>query len=186
MANKSIIIDGIELRLVPRESTDGSLFYVSGTLHDAVGCRVYPDGKVVWVKATTTTTANSKIKYNANRRQRYLQFKHALGETNLLVSHAVFLAWSENSVIPTSWQIDHLNGITTDNCINNLEAVIASENWRRRSVAFQLKKAGLDVKKMPYRLLHNFYKDDGKLHDRIRVARVIFGDKLNLDKNTQQ
>jgi len=83
-------------------------------------------------------------------------------------------------------QVDHLNSNHADYRADNLQYITQGENLRRRVVGNILRKTGLDVKKMPYKLLRYLYKNDGKLHDRIRVARVIFGDTLNLDKNTKQ
>ena len=83
-------------------------------------------------------------------------------------------------------QIDHLNTNHADYCADNLEYITQAENQRRRSVAFQLKKAGLDVKKMPYKLLRNLYKNDGKLDERIVCVKHLYGDMYNLDKTTKQ
>ena len=120
----SIFIDGIELRLVPRQSTNGSLFYVSGNLANVVGYKLYPDGRLIKANATPTTSANCKRKSNANRKQRYLQFKDVFGfHKNIYASHAVCLAW--NGPRPTEpdgrpFQCHHFNGITSDNRHTNL------------------------------------------------------------------
>ena len=159
MANKSIIINGIELRLVPRQSTDGSLFYVSGTLSDAVGYKLYPDGRQEKVNATPTTCSNCKVKSNANRKQRYLTFHDVFGHhKDILVSHAVYLAWSEQGYIPAGFEIDHLNGITTDNCIHNLEAVSKPENRRRQTCSNKMKAIGLMPKLIFYRNLRGIFR----------------------------
>ena len=83
-------------------------------------------------------------------------------------------------------QIDHLNTNHADYCADNLEYVTAAENYRRKVVGNSLRKAGLDVKKMPYKLLRNLYKDDGKLDERIQWVKHLYGDMYNLDKNTKQ
>jgi len=92
----------------------------------------------------------------------------------------------EVTFIKVYLQIDHLNGNHADYCADNLEYITASENIRRRSVVFQLKKAGLDVKKMPYKLLRNLYKNDGKLDKRIACVKHLYVDMYNLDKTTKQ
>ena len=109
------------LKPVPIEHPSGRKLYVS---KDGTEARVvYLTGKSRIEKANTTTWANSSVKSNANRKQRYLMFKHAWG-TNLgiLVSHAVYLAWS-GKTIPPDHQIHHLTGIVTDNCLDNLLCV---------------------------------------------------------------
>ncbi len=109
------------LHLVPIEHPSGRKLYVS---NDGKEARVvYPSGRSREEKANTTTWANSSVKSNANRKQRYLMFKHAWG-TNLgiLVSRAVYLAWS-GKPIPPYHQIHHLNGIVIDNNIDNLLCV---------------------------------------------------------------
>ena len=84
-------------------------------------------------------------------------------------------------------QIDHLNGDHGDYSPDNLEYITATENIRRRyKVSEPLKAAGLDPKKMPYKLLRNFFKQDGMLNERIRLVRLFFGDMFNLDKQTKQ
>ena len=158
MANKSIIIDGTELRHVPRESTDGSRFYVSGNQSDVVGCKFYPDGRLVKVNATPTTYASSKDRHNSNRKQRYLYFYDVFGHhKGILASHAVYIAWSEAGHIPEGWEVDHLNGITTDNCILNLEAVPKPENRRRQKISNKLKAIGLQPKWLYHSILRGLY-----------------------------
>lgn len=108
--------------------------------------------------ATPTTTANCKLKSDANRAQRYLTFRHVLGEgKHILASHAVYLAWSEAGYIPEGWEIDHLNGITTDNCIHNLEAVSKPENRRRAGLMRRMRKIGLQPKWLYYGILRGLY-----------------------------
>ena len=155
---QSIIIDGIELRFVPRESTDGSRFYVSGNQSDVVGCKFYPDGRLEKVNATPTTCANCKIKSDANRKQRYLTFHDVFGHhKDILVSRAVYLAWSKEGAIPEGYEIDHLNGITTDNCILNLEVVPKPENRRRQKISNKLKAIGVQPKWLYHSILRGLY-----------------------------
>lgn len=126
--NDFINFNGTLLRRIPHVPDNSDQFYVSSD--GEIGLRVAPDGVQTVVNATPTTCANSKILSNANRKQRYLQFKHAFGEDkHILVSHAVYLAWSGQR-IPLYHQIHHLNGIVTDNYIDNLLCVLISEHYR--------------------------------------------------------
>ena len=130
--------DGVEVRLVPRLSSDGRTFYVSrdGTK----GCNVMPNGSIKNCNATPTTCPNSK--FDGGRKQHYLQFKDALGShVNILVSHAVYLAWS-GKPIPPGHQIHHLNGIVTDNRIENLICLSIPEHRRYDAVQRSLRMAG--------------------------------------------
>ena len=117
-----------EVRVVPREGKNGIRLFVS---RDAqVAYKILRNGMKISVRGTSTTTRNSKVQYNARRKQRYLKFAHALGnDQHILVSHAVHLAWV--GPIPDGYVVDHLNGITTDNRADNLEAITPKENVRR-------------------------------------------------------
>lgn len=92
----------------------------------------------------------------------------------------------EVTFIKVYLQIDHLNTNHADYCADNLEYITQRENYRRRDVGYKLRKAGLDVKKMPYKLLRNLYKNDGKPEKRIVCVKHLYGDMFNLDKNAKQ
>ena len=59
-------------------------------------------------------------------------------DQNILVSHAVYLAWV--GPIPEGYVVDHLNGVTTDNRAENLEAITPKENVRRVPYLHALRK----------------------------------------------
>ena len=91
----TILFEDTTLRLVPHYPDNGYRFYVS----------------------------NCKVQSNANRKQRYLQFTDIWGHhKHILVSRAVYLAWS-GQPIPPNHQIHHLTGIVTDNRFDNLLCV---------------------------------------------------------------
>ena len=136
------IIDynGIPLHLVPHEPDNGNRFYVSndGTL----GLRIAPNGTETLLNATPTTCVNSSNKTDAKRKQRYLQFKDAFGyHKPILVSHAVYLAWSGKPIL-SGHQIHHLNGITTDNRLENLVCVSKPEHRLYDTVQSELRASG--------------------------------------------
>ena len=116
-------------KIVPREGKDGICFYVSDDAQEAY--KILTSGTRINVHATPTTCENCKVRNNAKRKQRYLQFKHALGgDLNILASHAVHLAWI--GPIPKGYVVDHLNGITTDNRAENLQAITPAESAQRQ------------------------------------------------------
>ena len=113
--------NGTPLRLAPCEQDNGYRFFVSKD--GKIGLRIAPSGVETLQNATAATCENCKVKYNANRKQRYLKYRHPWNTNKqIFVSHAVYLAWS-NKPIPPGHQIHHLNGITTDNCFDNLLCV---------------------------------------------------------------
>ena len=136
----SFIFEETEVRIVPRESIDGRAFYVSRD--GKKGCNVLPNGIVRKKNATTATTENCKVRYNANRKQKYLKYKHVLGSgKHIFVSHAVWLAWS-GKPIPEGHQMHHLNGIVTDNRLENLICLSRAEHRRYDAVQRALRMSG--------------------------------------------
>ena len=116
--------EGVEVRIVPRESIDGRTFYVSqdGTK----GCNVMPNGSIKNCNDTPKTSPNSKD--DGRRKQHYLQFKDVFGyHKHILAAHAVYLAWS-GKTIPPHHQIHHLTGIVIDNRFDNLQCLSVSEH----------------------------------------------------------
>ena len=155
------------LHLVPIEHPSGRKLYVS---NDGTEARVvYPTGKSRKEKSNTTTWANSSVKSNANRKQRYLMYKHAWGTNQgILVSHAVYLAWS-GKPIPPGHQIHHLNGITTDNRIENLVCLSIPDHRRYDAVQRSLRMAGRLDKMSPAEILEvtQLYVIDHRTTDEI-------------------
>ena len=118
--------NGTPLHLVPHEPDNGYQLFVS--FDGTIGLRINRNGKECLQNAIPTTWPNSANLTDANRKQRYLMYKQAWGNRiGILVSHAVYLAWS-GKPIPPGYQIHHLNGITTDNCIDNLFCVFFREH----------------------------------------------------------
>lgn len=167
--NNTIDFNGTPLRLVPRKPDNGYRFYVSRD--GQIALRISPKGVQTVVNATTTTTANSADPHNANRKQRYLNFMDIWGHhQNILVSHAVYLAWS-GQTIPLYHQIHHLNGIVTDNHIDNLLCVLISEHFRiadvRQRAIAALLPAG-DLRCLPYERLRYLQDPHGLSDDEFK------------------
>ena len=124
----TIMYEGAPLRLVPNRHNNGYFLYCS---RDGKIClRISPDGKKTLLKPRPNTYANCAILYNANRKQRYLQYCDAFGyHKHIYVSHAVYLAWSGERLIPLYHQVHHLSGIVADNNYDNLLCITVSEHY---------------------------------------------------------
>ena len=123
-----LLEDKTEVRLVPITRT-GHPLYVSrdGRVFSFV------HGMCRRLKPHNDTTPNSR--YNSGRKQRYL--KLSTRHSNILIHQAVLYAWVGPP--PEGYECDHLNGITTDNRLENLEWVTPEEN-HRRAVALRKQK----------------------------------------------
>ena len=118
--------DGTELHLVrPLVRTKNKPLYTSeeGIPYTRVRRKYKHTDVYVWkylrLKPGPDTTANSK--FNSGRKQRYLKLSYRYG--NILISHAVCLAWNGPRRVDNNgraYECHHLNGITTDNRACNL------------------------------------------------------------------
>ena len=150
--NLTIMHEGVLLHLVPHEPDNGYRFYVSND--GKIGLRISPKGIETLINGTTTTCENSTNRTDANRTQRYLQFKDAFGyHKDILVSHAVYLAWVGPFDEPC---IDHKNGVTTDNRWQNLEPVTYAENCRRAGILNGLRGLGINPATLPFPVLDKY------------------------------
>lgn len=122
--------DGTELRLVPLERT-GRPLYVS-----AKG-QVYSYRRKIFRPLKPKYDTSPRNKYNGHRKQRYLKLSG--GYSFIYIHHAVALAWIGPR--PEGYECDHLNGITTDNRLENLEWVTPEENMRRAQELRKQRKA---------------------------------------------
>ena len=140
MCAKEIMHDGVVLRLVPHEPDNGYRLYVSDD--GTIGLRIAPNGVETLLNATPTTCENCTNKTDAKRKQRYLTFRHPWDDNEqILVSHAVYLAWVGPFDEPC---IDHMDGITTNNHWSNLDPVTYAENSRRTKYLRVLRDCGFD------------------------------------------
>ena len=125
----SFLFNNVLVRYVGTCPETGMSFYCNNGEGGVLGVRVYPDGKKVQAKVNETTYVNSKIAYNAKRKQRYLHFTHAFGRSKqILATHAVWMA--AGRTIPVGMTLDHIDGCTTNNYIGNLRCVSGEINSR--------------------------------------------------------
>ena len=124
--------DGTEVRLVvPIERTKNRALYTTadGRAFSHVRVKDKTSGESRWEfhQLSLSPTNLPCSKANGRRRQIYLHLRSDYGA--ILMHHAVALAW----IGPRSngCECDHLNGITTDNRVCNLQWVTRKENEKR-------------------------------------------------------
>ena len=125
--------DGTEVRLCPLEKTKGKALYVSADGR----CFSYrfrtgagqPCGHYLRLVKPQADTSKTN-RFNGRRKQKYLRMTHY---GNILVHRAVALVWIKWLDAETARRmvVDHLNGITTDNRVENLQWVTRIENEKR-------------------------------------------------------
>ena len=129
--------NNVEVRYVGTCPETGISFYSS--TRTTYGVKVYPDGR----KAVENATGVNKGKSYAHGKAEYFQFKDAFGQKKgILASHAVWMA--AGRTIPEGMTIDHINGCTTDNCIENLRCISNALNNRDGGFLRKLRHKGIN------------------------------------------
>ena len=121
--------DGTEVRLLPLEKTGGKALYVSADGR----CFSYFRCVLRLVKPQADTSKTNR--FNAHRKQKYLRMT---SYANILVHIAVAIVWIGPKP-GDEFECDHLNGITTDNRVTNLQWVTPVEN-RKRAVILRARR----------------------------------------------
>ncbi len=136
-AEPSFLCNNVEVRYVGTCPETGISFYCS--MRHNYGVEVFPDGR----KVVQNATGIKQGKPYAHGKAEYLQFKHAFGKNkSILASHAVWMA--AGRTIPEGMTIDHINGCTTDNCIENLRCITNALNARDGGFLHKLRNKGIN------------------------------------------
>ena len=145
--------DGTEVRLCPLEKTKGKALYVSADGR----CFSYYRRVLRLVKPQADTSKTNR--FNGHRKQKYLRMT---SYGNILVHRAVAMVWITGleTIVPLAGKepeqashagcmvVDHLNGITIDNRVENLQWVTRKENEKRAKLLRILRSIGRDPKQM--------------------------------------
>jgi len=159
---QSFLHNNVRVHYVGTCAETGISLYCA-TTHN-YGVRVYPNGQIAQINATTSTTPNCKNHHNAVRKQRYLQFKHAFGNNkNILVSHAVWMA--AGRTIPEGRTIDHINGCVKDNRIQNLRCISNALNSRDGGFLRKLRNRGFHPEFIQKSYLLRYYARMAKIKE---------------------
>ena len=184
--NATFLHNNVRVYYVGTCPETGISFYCS-VIHN-YGVRVYPNGKTVHVNATVNTNPNGK--YNARRKQRYWLFKHAFGwGKHIYVSHAVWMAMDRT--IPEGKTIDHINGCTADNRIQNLRCIDLKTNMRDGGFLRKLRNKGIDPTTVDKSYLLRYCARMAKIKETIKewqykklkredLTAVLYGDAERL------
>ena len=129
--------NNVEVRYVGTCPETGVSFYSSTRC--TYGVKVYPNGR----KAVENACGVKYGKSYAHGKAEYLYFRNAFGQAKgILASHAVWMA--AGKTIPEGMTIDHINGCTTDNCIENLRCISNALNNRDGGFLTKLRNKGIN------------------------------------------
>ncbi len=127
----------------------GISFYCS--LRTNYGIRVLPDGQKQLVKAHVRG-----IKEYTHGNAKYLLFMDAFGyHKHFYASHAVWMA--SGRTIPDGMTIDHINGVTTDNRLENLRCITPQINTRDGGFLRKLRNKGFNPENISRVYLLRYY-----------------------------
>ena len=133
----SFLFNNVRVKHVGTDPETGISFYVNDGHGGAIGVSVYPNGRQKMVNPR-------KIPRNGQGyKTEYLVFSHAFGhQKNILVSHAIYIAWV--GPIKPGMTIDHINGVSSDNRVENLRQIDLRTNLRDAGFTKKLRNKGIN------------------------------------------
>ena len=175
--NTTFLHNNVRVHYVGTCTETGISFYCSVTQN--YGVRVYPNGQKAQVNATNLDSPNVSNKYNAARKQRYLLFQNAFGHhKSIYVSHAVWMAMGRT--IPEGMTIDHINGCTTDNRIQNLRCIDLRTNMRDGGFLRKLRNKGINPTTIDKSYLLRYFARMAKIKETLKRSRYKHLDHADL------
>ena len=187
---RDVLPDGTEIRLVlPLERTGNRHLYVtaSGRAFSHVRVKDKKTGVTHWIyrEQVLFTLTPSKLSVNGNRKQRYYIMPH---HGDIYLHIAVCLAWNGPCPGTSSrqtggvasaekgerWEVDHINGIVSDNRASNLQWVTPEEN-QKRAVILRARRMVARQDNDPSKLPENMQPEELlKLFNSYNVAGDVY------------
>lgn len=183
-AETAFLFNNVEVRYVGTHHLTGISFYCS--LRTNYGVRVYPDGRKQLAKAYVRA-----IKKYTHGNAKYLCYPDAFGHNkNIYASHAVWMA--SGRTIPDGMTIDHINGETIDNRLENLRCLTPAQNQRDGGFLTKLRNKGFNPATISRTYLLRYYARMAFIkrvltrHYYIRLSRNDLWQIVYLDAATLQ
>ena len=169
-AEPSFLCNNVLVHYVGTCSETGISFYSSTRC--TYGVKVFPDGR----KAVENATGVKYGKPYAHGKAEYLYFRNAFGQgKGILAAHAVWMA--AGRTIPEGMTIDHINGCTTDNCIENLRCITSALNVRDGGFLRKLRHKGINPVAIQRSYLLRYFARMAKIKEAIspyKYERLTF------------
>ena len=156
--------NNVEVRYVGTCPETGISFYSSTRC--TYGVRVYPDERMAVVNAIVVNKGYAYVHGKAE----YFEFKDAFGKhKGIYASHAVWMA--AGNTIPEGMTIDHINGCTTDNCIENLRCISNALNNRDGGFLTKLRNKGINPVAIQRSYLLRYFARMAKIKEAISLYK---------------
>lgn len=159
LAKTSFLFNNVKVSYVATCPETGISFFCATEY--PYGVKVYPNGRKVLENQDKICWAKKHGKAV------YMRFRHAFGKNmGIEVSHAVWMAADNN--FPHGMTIDHIDGCTTDNRLQNLRCIDGATNSRDGGFLTKLRNRGFNPVCIPRHILLTYF-------DRMAVIKPALG-----------